>query len=206
MKIYRLEIKYMEEKIITEESVYWTEQLGYFTDFSLIKNIITDKIENIDDIRILSIYCNVITPNKLWDTGNDETIYFNENGDIIFTHVLDELPKIIDTTYKLGDIVAVPSGDSSDRKFSIGIVADLPNIEGYYYIILYNNELIDGENCDSNGQVYMDHTHEISQEMHKAQPSKEISIYLRKKLKGILSISEYQKIFREEKLENLLKK
>jgi hypothetical protein len=203
MKIYQLEIKYMEEEIITEKSVYWTHELGYFTDFSLIKNIITDEVKQITgdgDEWIISIYCNVITPNKLWDTGSNETIYFNENGDIIFTQNYDVYPQKIDThiTYKIGDIIAIPN---SNKGFNIGIVADLPDLEGSYYIILYDNELEKVKIPN-----FMEHTHEISQEMHKAQPTKEISTYLRTKLKGIISDSEYQKLFREEKLVNILKK
>ena len=190
--------------ILTEKSNSYTDELGYFSDPSLLKNVIIEQMKSYEDNeRILSIYCHTINLDALWDIGYNKFIYFNEYGDITSEFEYDAA-FTPNKTYKIGDIIALKNS-SNFEPMTIGIVGGLPsNLEETYYILTYSNELIDGElKCD--GESFMDHTHKIYQDMYKAEPSKEISKYLKSKLKGIITNDEYQKLCREEKIENILK-
>lgn len=195
MIIYQLKIISIEDEKISEKTLSYETELGYYSSLENVKNAIIKIYMSFDEPPI-AIFCESIEIDEMYSNCGI-THYFNKEGDIISINILDSQPSEINKDYKFGDIVAVHHKDCKPMK--IGIVSDVASIENTYCVEIYDNELIDGVK-----EYGLKHIHIFSEEMFKTNSvSPEIVYFLKTQLKDMCSKSDYQKLFREDKLKRL---
>jgi len=197
MKIYHLHIiKTEDTKKITDKTVFYKEEHGYYSCLENVKLAICGHIieieEDFDEYPeyIQTIYCDEIDIDVEFSDGY--VLFFDQNGDLIKRTIYDTDPPK-NTKFKIGDYVTyyVENG----IKTKVGVITTLPEIDDVYTIYY------------SADNDYMDHTHINEDWLYKVEHvSDELKLKLDKTLKLCITDKEYQLLKREDKLNNILKK